>query len=381
MKLHAIQAHEGDCLLLEHEQAGKTRFLLIDGGPADTYDPHLGRALEKLVAPAGGVLDLVVVSHVDGDHVTGLLELLVERRSAKEEGVPFVVGKIGDLWHNAFDEVVSPGTDIVPRFADLMTLMSALRQAHAGGLTAARRARIELAAKAIATIGQGHRLAREARLQKIPRNRAFDGKPIIARSDAARTSHGLKLRVVGPTQANLEALRLAWEAFLEAQEKKARQGKLDLLSMSDESVPNLSSVQLLVEKKGKRMLLTGDGRGDHLLEALEELELLDAGGGIDVDLLKGPHHGSDRNVDRAFFERVRARTYVVSANGKDGNPDSATLKWIVGAAKKQDRKITIALTNSTPSTEKLVKDLPPSQNGYTLRFRPQNRSWLTVSLA
>jgi hypothetical protein len=383
LKLHAVQAHEGDCLILEHEQSGKARFVLVDGGPKETFDPHLARALERIVAPHGGRLDLVVLSHVDGDHVTGLLDLLVEQRSAKEEGEARPVEKMNELWHNSFD-VVSSGTDIVPRFADLMGLMSALRQAQGQGLDAARRHNIALARKAFTAIPQGHALAREARLHKIPRNKRFGERSIIATGDAkndSRTISGLKLRVVGPTRSNLEALRRQWEAWLAEQEGKARRGQLDLLSMSDISVPNLSSIQLIAEKGGKRMLLTGDGRGDHLLEALEEGKLLDAQGGIDVDVLKVPHHGSDRNVDARFFERVRAQIYVISADGKHGNPDFPTLKWIVDAAKKQGRKITLAATNRTPSIDKLEVERPPAEHGYKLRLRPQNKSWLTVELS
>ena len=34
-----------------------------------------------------------------------------------------------------------------------------------------------------------------------------------------------------------------------------------------------------------------------------------------VDVLKMPHHGSDRNMDRAFLERITADHYVFSGNG------------------------------------------------------------------
>ena len=81
LTLHTIQAHEGDCLLLEHKQNNKRRFILIDGGPRNTYDPYLENALRKKVVPHGRKLDVVLLSHVDGDHVTGLLDLLVDRLS------------------------------------------------------------------------------------------------------------------------------------------------------------------------------------------------------------------------------------------------------------------------------------------------------------
>ena len=44
-----------------------------------------------------------------------------------------------------------------------------------------------------------------------------------------------------------------------------------------------------------------------------------------------------------FFKRLPARHYVISANGRDGNPESATLEAI--AASRADDDFTIHLTN------------------------------------
>ena len=68
-----------------------------------------------------------------------------------------------------------------------------------------------------------------------------------------------------------------------------------------------------------------------------------AGGTLALDILKLPHHGSIRNVEADFFERLPARHYVISANGRDGNPETATLEAI--AASRADDDFTIHLTN------------------------------------
>ncbi|QBE66757.1 hypothetical protein EWM63_30455 [Pseudoduganella lutea] len=101
---------------------------------------------------------------------------------------------------------------------------------------------------------------------------------------------------------------------------------------------NLSSLVLVVTARGShgrraRMLLTGDARGDHVLAGLEEAGMLDAEGRVFFDLLKVPHHGSDRNLEPAFFERVQARHYVISADGRHDNPSADTLVWIAAAAR------------------------------------------------
>jgi hypothetical protein len=56
---------------------------------------------------------------------------------------------------------------------------------------------------------------------------------------------------------------------------------------------------------------------------------MDADGKIHVDLLKLPHHGSIRNVDDPFFERIQADHYVVSSDGdRFNNPDLETLEMM-----------------------------------------------------
>jgi hypothetical protein len=40
-----------------------------------------------------------------------------------------------------------------------------------------------------------------------------------------------------------------------------------IAAMADRSIPNLSSIMILAEAdEGKKILFTGDGRGDHLLQ-------------------------------------------------------------------------------------------------------------------
>jgi beta-lactamase superfamily II metal-dependent hydrolase len=128
------------------------------------------------------------------------------------------------------------------------------------------------------------------------------------------------------------------------------------------------------------MLLTGDGRSDHLISGLDDLGLLDATGSIHVNLLKLPHHGSDRNVTKDFFSKITADIYVVSANGKHGNPDLSTLIWIVETAKEQNRQIEIVATNRTDSTDGLLVNNPPADFGYTLTIMANNQDAFVVDL-
>jgi len=75
---------------------------------------------------------------------------------------------------------------------------------------------------------------------------------------------------------------------------------------------------------------------------------------------------------------VLAGTYLISADGRHGNPDRETLDWLVDAACRQGRDIKIVATNSTRDLEQLVIDRPPQANHYTLTIMPRGSAPLEL---
>jgi beta-lactamase superfamily II metal-dependent hydrolase len=84
MKLHVVPAEYEDCLILESETGKNSTTVLIDAGPYQTFEKHLKPTLQKL--PIKGKLDLVVLSHIDNNHIIGLLYVLEEIKSQREKG-------------------------------------------------------------------------------------------------------------------------------------------------------------------------------------------------------------------------------------------------------------------------------------------------------
>src|SRR6185369_16360043 len=112
----------------------------------------------------------------------------------------------------------------------------------------------------------------------------------------------LNLTVAGPMKAELLNLQKEYDTFLKKKVKAKEKTKPPLASFTDTTAPNLSSIVVLAEVSNRKILLTGDARGDKILEGLELAKLIAKGGGMHVDILKVPHHGSDRNVDPSFFQ-------------------------------------------------------------------------------
>jgi glyoxylase-like metal-dependent hydrolase (beta-lactamase superfamily II) len=78
------RARKGDCLIVHYCTKSDPGFILIDGGPSQVYRPHLKprlaqiRKARKLAADQSLPVDLLMVSHIDDDHINGILELTKE---------------------------------------------------------------------------------------------------------------------------------------------------------------------------------------------------------------------------------------------------------------------------------------------------------------
>jgi glyoxylase-like metal-dependent hydrolase (beta-lactamase superfamily II) len=168
LQVQFLPARQGDAIWVRwpgHQ-------LLIDLGTEQT-----GRAFrERLTAlPADQRrFDLLVITHVDSDHIGGVLSCFAD---ADEElpGLSF-----GDVWFNGWEHL--HGQQVAPRRGE----------------------------RALEGMGpaQGERLA--SWLRKQPWNEAFDRFPAACSEDALPTVHlpgGLALTVLGPTASRLAGLR------------------------------------------------------------------------------------------------------------------------------------------------------------------------------
>jgi hypothetical protein len=178
----------------------------------------------------------------------------------------------------------------------------------------------------LASVGQGDRLRQDAaRLSCI----VNAGRKLLLAPVELDMGAGLKATIVGPLKDQLEALQTEWDKFVKKKDATPEDHAAAIAAYLDESVPNLSSIVVLAELGGKRILLTGDARGDFVLEGLKAAGVLD--GMLHLDVLKVPHHGSSNNLTRNFFERITANHYVFSGNGEHGNPEREAFEMLFKA--------------------------------------------------
>lgn len=340
--LEALKAGRGDCLLIHFGDPEDPSLALVDGGPAGTYRNSLRPRLRTIGEERGHVrARLAMVSHIDADHVMGLLDLLNDLRDNRAAGeIPL---GIDTLWLNTWDELIADELDTlvmsVSREVGLESLDASLAtDVPSAGLTSRTGA-------VIGSVPTARRLRENVELLGIPLNQPF-ASLVWASPDGdwIQLGDGLEIRVVAPTLEWIEDHRRAWQRTLETQREDVEAGWAGVASFADASVAEVASLVTLLRLGGKQMLLTGDARGDHILQGLAAAGLLDPDGRLHVDLLKIPDQGSDRNVSPEFFQRIRADHYLISADGSHSNPELATFEMLLESRREDDRPFRIVLT-------------------------------------
>jgi hypothetical protein len=377
--LEALQAFHGDSLLLHGGTADEPLLVLIDGRPSNTWETSLQPRLEELraerAADGGGLpIDLAMVSHIDSDHVAGMVDFAGFLVSEQQDSKPLSYD-VRTLWHNSFDDILGNDADEV-RTAALDVLAQPIGDAAADEIR-------EAGLAVVASVAEGRELRDQARTLGWSINEPFDGPVVLPASGVRSITLGaMKLTVTCPHQAQLDKLHAAWDKWLE-EHPKAVAGAVPAAVTRDNSPYNLSSIVVHAECDAKTMLLTGDARDDHILTGLDDAGIA-KDGQTHVDILKLPHHGSIRNIRPEFFQRVTADHYVISADGRHGNPETATLELI--AAGRADDDFTIHLTNrvGTDTLKARLDDFLAAKEAsgrrYGVSFRAEDEHSLRIDL-
>jgi beta-lactamase superfamily II metal-dependent hydrolase len=364
--LDVRRARKGDCLILHFGTKQEPGLVLIDGGPKSVYAPHLKprllqiRKARKIEKNDPLPVDVLMVSHVDDDHIQGILDFTREEIANVEAHGPRLLN-VSSLWHNSFDEIIGSepkmvtakvtGTFKTEASTGEVTLSDdkvgvvedIFLDQNAGGNDEEGKELVGSTLKVLASISQGFRLRKDAERLGYERNLEFDKAPIVAMEgqETPTIAGSLKATIVGPMRDEILALHKKHQEWLEQLKAQGKTPEEALAAYVDKSVPNLSSIVVLMEAAGKKILLTGDARGDKVLEGLQLVRRLGNGkdSTIEVDILKVPHHGSSNNLDNDFFERILAKHYVFSGDGEHGNPERESMEMLLRARGNTDYEI------------------------------------------
>lgn len=370
MRIEIFQSSHGDCLLLESADG---RRILCDGG--------MSSSMKKWVAPElaarreqepGRPIDLVYVSHIDADHISGILQLvndLVDWRVFDHhaaEGDDFAEPArprppdISAIWHNAFKDQVEENVGRIEDMLAAATPVLLATQAPQGIQAGFDMQNIALG------VDQAVQLTRLVRagvldipVNRLPGSRSRERLLMARRRQRPVQLGGFEIRIIGPTVRELEKLREGWNNWLGNNEARVKEIERELRRRLEGfangesielrpwegvegfrgvTVPNIASLVLLVREEGKTILLTGDAQHDILLEQLGEAGLL-PDGHLHLDVLKVQHHGSENNMSPAFARTVTADHYLFCGDGASGNPEPEVIEQIFASRVSDDPEI------------------------------------------
>lgn len=381
MKLTIFQSDKGDCLLLE---AKTGQLVLCDGGMGTSMRNQVRGELAKL-REQGRELEFAYISHIDADHINGVLQLLEDEvewrvfelhkddpeptRKPKFDRPPVIKG----ILHNGFrDQLKVNGGPLKDELAaaEIEQMLTATAPALSGTAVPELMTLAD-EMQAIATgIPESLKVARltaadalNIPLNKPPGVRRASRLLFAGRPGDRFTLGSMKFTLLGPTEDELQKLRKGWVHWLQNNQKRLKEIQRELKKRVDDfstgaltgspfdlrdwegipdikgvTIPNIASLMFMVEEGRKKLLLTGDAQQDFILAGLERTGFLNGDDDhLHVTVLKVQHHGSENNMDANFAEKVSADHYVFCGNGEHENPDLRVLD-IVFRSRKIDNK-------------------------------------------
>jgi hypothetical protein len=287
-----LPARQGDCLWIEYGDPGKPSRVLIDGGTPETIDVLQDRICQ--LPEAERKFELLVVSHIDNDHIGGTLAMLYQNIPGLE---------FGDIWFNGYWHLTVSG---LQEFGPV----------------------------------QGEKLTTWLLKPGTPWNLSYNKKTVYTpdkgKLPVKDLRGGMKITILSPGKKELSRLKPKWEiecknAGLNPQEpaelpKPVPRGlqamgviNIDSLAAAkfkpDTSEANGSSIGFLAEFDSKRVLLTGDCYSPVLIKNIKRIIADQNQQKLPVDAIKLPHHGSKSNLSKDLLDLLDCKKYLISTNG------------------------------------------------------------------
>lgn len=323
----------GDCILIELEHPD---CILIDCGYKTTYNTELRPLLLRLSAE-GYRISLMIISHIDRDHIEGAVHFLRENGDAE---IPAII-PVDEIWINGFFNTLFPRLEFKHREIDELSLeerkmlsdkLKSLKMSFPdeGYISATQCKALERLC-----VQNGYRVNCSCPDRIVKRSAMRYSEVATNRISIA----GCQIAILNPGEPQLEALSreldremIRWfgrdykiqqsdeftqlfELLMELYEEPTSSEPIMAMSANLKSwlgtsllapmnAVNRSSIVVEIIYHGRNMLFTGDGESSDWVEFLAPI----------YDLIKISHHGSTKpNIK--LLENCKAKHLLVSTNG------------------------------------------------------------------
>lgn len=311
MMFRLLQANNGDAIHLRtKDEKGRFYNILIDGGTGETYsyknkkgktEPGELKQLIEHTKNQNEFIDLLILTHVDDDHIGGILRWFEQDADAK--------GLVKKVWFNS-------GRLIFEYFRQKEIEENLLK--------------IKNTSCSNTSIAQG--VAFE---DFIENNNIWDRR-IIKSGDEFNIS-GLRFTILSPSKDKLQSLLCKWvKEYPVSDTSRTSDYSLSLSDLinsdsfkEDDSIHNGSSIAFVVEKQGKNVLFLSDAHPQTIIDSLVSLGYSPENP-LKVDFVKLSHHGSKSNTCIELLNLIQSDNFLISSNGcKHKLPDKRCLARII----------------------------------------------------
>ncbi|MDU0321148.1 MBL fold metallo-hydrolase [Clostridium butyricum] len=313
MKIEMLPAFYGDCILINFKDENKiSRNILIDGGIRRTYETALKKRLKKIIENNENI-DLLVVTHIDDDHIGGIIKLFEDKNINKQF--------IKKVWFNSHCNIYRKYGDIVDNTELKIQDNNNLKTSSNQAIT----------------------LEKKLRALNIWEEEVIE----VSNKFKEYKFYGLKITVLTPDFNTLCKLNkkiideLGTDGLLTASKVNDYDKTIDTLIRmdfeEDESITNKSSISFIIEDENSlKYLLLGDSHPTDVISSLKKLGYCKENK-IKLEYIKLSHHASKRNLNYDLLEVLDCNKYIVSTNGLHSNlPNKQTLARILNNNEKSE---------------------------------------------
>jgi beta-lactamase superfamily II metal-dependent hydrolase len=305
MELFCYQAECGDAIRIRYiGNDEKVHNIFLDSGYERTYRSVLRQEINNLIK-AGENIDLWIISHIHDDHIGGVLKYI----KSVEDGE---IENIAKKWF------YNP-----PRQNPVVFDM-----------------RQETSSSAM-SIGQGDKL-----YSFLYQNKMLPIKDITIDLEP-QDLFGMKIHILSPTSSIITELRDKYKteipfqtneideiSFAKAITQNDYNKGIEEFNLNefneDKSLENKSSISVLVEYQGKKIMWLADSHPSVVIESLTK-KGYSTKQPLVCDYVILSHHASKGNNSTSLFDMIKCSKYIISSNGENKHslPDKEVLARIV----------------------------------------------------
>ena len=353
--IEMFPARCGDCFLV---RLSNGKNIVIDMGYRDTYINYLKNRLISL-REEGQCIDLLIITHIDKDHIEGAIEFIKENGDAKR---PKII-EVKEVWHNSYrhlqfkkekiDKISNEENEILKNIINNNESKDSAQNKEYDSVSAIQGSTLS-----------GY-LYKYGYLDNLW-NKSFNSNAVNLDYKNTVYLDDVKLRILSPNTNKLERLAKLWhrelkrskldfnlsdeEIFDDAYEmymknlideveqeeyqdisyNKKKSKSLNKIikdeiiqNMKDNSKSNGASIAFILEYKRKNVLFLGDAHEDIVISEIEKEKI------YKFNAIKVSHHGSIKN-NYKWIDSIKSNFYLISTNGeKHSHPDNEFIAKLI----------------------------------------------------